>query len=296
MVAPPSLTVVVNRSGGTASSLGDKLEPQLREAFASAGAEIDLHLVDGCDILKTVDAAGSETVAVGGGDGTISCAASVLAGSGRRLAVLPLGTLNHFAQAIGLDGSLEQAAQVAVHGTAHDVDLGCAGDRVFVNNASLGIYPRMVRDRDRLPLPKWLATIPAAARVLWRPGARRLPLLLDGRRQRVHTPLLFIGNNRYSLEAGLVGQRESLEDGILSLYAVAPRGGLGLLVGAVRILRGKARQDEDFAALAEVREVTIDRRGRHPVAFDGEVVSMHFPLTFSTKPKALTVMQPAMPQ
>jgi diacylglycerol kinase family enzyme len=294
MANSPPLTVIINRSGGTASRLGDKLEAQVREAFAAAGTPIDLHMVDGADIAAAVERAPGDIVAVGGGDGTVSCAAGVLAGQGRRLAVLPLGTLNHFAQAIGLDGTLEQAARVACGGEERRVDLGLAGERVFINNASLGLYPRMVRDRDSLPLPKWVATVPAALRVLWRPGARKLRVAIDGAARTVHTPLLFVGNNRYSLEAGQVGERESLEDGVLSLYAVKARSGPGLLLGALRILRGKADRREDFATLADAREVVVHRHGEHPIALDGEVTRMAFPLTFAIRPKALAVMWPAM--
>jgi diacylglycerol kinase family enzyme len=289
------LSVVVNRSGGAASRLGDKLSAQLQDAFRTAGTKIALQLVDGADVAATVQQAPGDIVAVGGGDGTISAAAGVLAGTGKRLAVLPLGTLNHFAQAIGLDGTLKQAASVAAHGEPRCTDLGLAGDRVFINNASFGIYPRMVRDRDRLPLPKWLATVPAAARVLWRPGARKVPITVDGMTQVIHTPLLFIGNNRYLLGAGAVGQRESLEDGVLSLYAVTPRGGFGLIAEALRIVRGKADHEQDFAALADAREVVISRTGRHPVALDGEVVRLTFPLKLSIQPKALWVMRPTVP-
>lgn len=287
------LAVIVNRSGGTASRLGDKLALQLHEAFRSAGIKIALQLVDGADVAAAVQQAPGDTVAVGGGDGTISAAAGILAGTGKRLAVLPLGTLNHFAQAIGLDGSLEQAAKVAADGEARCTDLGLAGDRIFINNASFGIYPRMVRDRDRLPLPKWLATVPAAARVLWRPGSRKVPITIDGMTQVIHTPLLFIGNNRYALGAGVVGQRESLEDGVLSLYAVTPRSGFGLIAEALRIVRGKVDREQDFAALSDAREVVISRSGRHPVALDGEVARLAFPLTLSIQPKALWVMRPA---
>jgi diacylglycerol kinase family enzyme len=293
MASSSPLAVVINRSGGTASKLGDKLETQLHEAFGGAGVSIDLRLVDGADIVAAVEHAPGDTVVVGGGDGTLSSAAGVLAGQGRRLAVLPLGTLNHFAQAIGLDGTLQQAAQVAVSGEPRCIDLGAVGDRVFINNASLGLYPRMVRERERLPLPKWLATVPAAVRVLWRPGARKLPLTIDGTSRTVHTPLLFIGNNRYSLGAGQVGVRTSLEDGVLSLYAVTARSGPGLILEALRILRGKADRQQDFAALSDGREVIVHRRGHHPVAMDGEVTGMDFPLTFAIRPKALTVMWPA---
>lgn len=296
MPAPRVLTVIVNRSGGTASKLGDKLESQIRAAFTEAGAQsdasIDLRLVDAAELADAVREAPGETVAVGGGDGTLSSAAAVLSEQGRRLAVLPLGTLNHFAQAIGLDGTLEQAARVAFAGESLCVDLGAVEGKVFINNASLGLYPRMVRERERLPLPKWLATVPAAAKVLLSPRAQTMALSIDGVSKRVRTPLLFLGNNRYSLGTGQIGERESLTDGILSLYAVAPRTALGLILGALRILRGKADRQQDFVELADCHEVIVNRRGRHPVAMDGEVTQMQFPLKFTIRPKALTVMCP----
>jgi diacylglycerol kinase family enzyme len=292
MANKPPLPVVINRNGGLASRLGDKLAMQVQDAFDAVGAEIALRMVDGDDVTEAVQQAQGDTVVVGGGDGTISAAAGVLANQNRCLAVLPLGTLNHFAQAIGLDGTLAHAADVACRGEARRTDFGLAGDRVFINNASFGIYPRMVRDRDRLPLPKWLATIPAAVRVLWRPGSRKLRISIDGRVRLVRTPLLFVGNNRYSLGAGAVGQRESLEDGVLSLYAVTARSGPGLVAEALRILRGKADREQDFATLSDAREVLISRSGRHPVALDGEVVRLMFPLKLSIRPKALWVMRP----
>jgi len=286
------LPVIVNRDGGTAARQGGKLEANLREAFAAAKQPIDLQLVTGSEIARAVTSAPGRLVAVGGGDGTIACAADVLAHQHRRLAVLPLGTLNHFARAIGLSGDLTEAAQAAAHGVARRVDLGRVGNKVFINNASLGLYARMVVERERNPLPKWLATIPAALAVLARPGARRLALQVDGETMCVKTPLLFIGNNRYSLESGMIGQRASLSEGVLSAYAVAQRGGFGLLAAAARILAGKVNFAADFAATAEAGEIVIQRSGRHHLALDGEVVELEFPLTFSAWPGALQVMMP----
>ncbi|MDE8651582.1 diacylglycerol/lipid kinase family protein [Novosphingobium album (ex Liu et al. 2023)] len=292
-LASAPLAVIVNRGGGTAAKLGDKLEEQVRAAFAATGRPIDLHCVEGRDIPQAVARARGGTVAVGGGDGTLSCAAGVLARQQRRLAVLPLGTLNHFAHAIGLDGTLEQAARVAAGDHARRIDLGCAGDRLFINNASIGIYARMVRDRDRRALPKWLATIPAALGVLARPGARHVRLMIDGETRFIKTPLLFVGNNRYSLATGRLGERAELRDGLLSLYAVAERGSLGLIVTAIRVLAGKADPQADFAALADAREVVVAGHGEHQVAIDGEVHQMPFPLRFAIRPAALAVMVPA---
>jgi diacylglycerol kinase family enzyme len=218
------IAVIVNRSGGTASSLGDKLEATVREAFA--GQDIDLQLIEGKDIAATVkQAAGRAVVAIGGGDGTQGSAAAVFANSDTAQIVLPLGTRNHLAKQLGMPTSLAEAAKVARDGKPEAIDLAKASDsateRVFVNNASIGLYTKLVRERDKRWGPKWLGTIPATWIVLRTLRAKPLQLAIDGKRQRVVTPLLFIGNNRYSLNAGSVGERVSLSDGVLSLFVVA---------------------------------------------------------------------------
>ena len=286
------LPVIVNRSGGTASSLGDKLEATLREAFA--GQAIDLHLVEGQDVAKTVERfAKQPVVAVGGGDGTQGSAAAVLAGTDTVLAIFPLGTRNHLARQLGIPLDLAEAATMAATGRRQAIDLAKAGERVFVNNASIGMYTKLVRERDKRWGPKWLGTIPAAWIVLRTLRARPLCLTIDGERRRVVTPLLFIGNNRYSLEAGKLGQRESMSGGLLSLLAIERKGALALLGFAARALVGHADPERDFCELADAREVTIEGAGPIAVAFDGEVEQMPLPLTFSIMPRALTVMVPA---
>ena len=289
------IAVIVNRSGGTASSLGDKLEATVRDAFA--GQAIDLHLIEGKDIADAVKAAaGRPIVAIGGGDGTQGSAAAAFVGTGTAQVVLPLGTRNHLAKQLGMPADLAEAAQVATDGGEEAIDLAQAKDasreRVFVNNASIGLYTKLVRERDKRWGPKWLGTIPATWIVLRTLRAKALHLRIDGKRERVVTSLLFIGNNRYSLDAGSVGQRESLTDGVLSLFVVARQSPLALVGFAFRALLGKADTENDFCALADAREVTIEGSGEIDVAFDGEVERMALPLTFAIMPGALKVLVP----
>ena len=289
------IAVIVNRSGGTASSLGDKLEATVRDAFA--GQAIDLHLIEGKDIAAAVKAAaGRPIVAIGGGDGTQGSAAAAFVGTGTAQVVLPLGTRNHLAKQLGMPADLAEAAQVATDGGEEAIDLAQAKDasreRVFVNNASIGLYTKLVRERDKRWGPKWLGTIPATWIVLRTLRAKALHLRIDGKRERVVTSLLFIGNNRYSLDAGSVGQRESLTDGVLSLFVVARQSPLALVGFAFRALLGNADTENDFCALADAREVTIEGSGAIDVAFDGEVERMALPLTFAIMPGALKVLVP----
>jgi diacylglycerol kinase family enzyme len=292
-MAQGPLPVVVNRSGGTAASLGDRLEREVHEAFAGAGLSAEVQLVEGPDIERALKAvAGAPVVAVGGGDGTLGQAAGILAEAGTALGILPLGTRNHLARQLGLPAELAEAVKVIARGRRTRIDLARAGSRVFVNNASIGLYSRLVLARDAMPGPKWLGTVPAAVHVLRHPHSHMVELTIDGTANALDTPLLFIGNNRYVLEQGALGTRESLADGRLSFYAVAARTPLELIGMALRVLAGRADPQRDLGALQEGTQARIAGHGSLDVAVDGEVQRMTLPLDFSILPGALEVLVP----
>lgn len=288
------MPVVVNRHGGAAARLGSRLDGELHRAFAAAGLNVRLSFPESSEIAAAVARAQAESplVVVGGGDGTLAAAAGVLANTPHVLGILPLGTRNHLARDLGLPCDLAEAAGVIAKGRPRHIDLGCAGNQVFVNTCSIGLYASLVNERDRHGLPKWLATLPAAWSVLRSAGAQRFRIEHGGAEHRIESPLLFIGNNRHSLAAGRLGQRKSLTSGRLSLAAVAPASQVGLALFALRLLVGKADTQRDFTALDEVPSLVIYGHHRRRVALDGEVLRMQFPLHVGILPGALTVMAP----
>jgi diacylglycerol kinase family enzyme len=298
MAAP--LPVLINRSGGTAAALGDRLEETVRAAFDKCGREIALELLDGSEMAEGIRRhLAASIISVGGGDGTLGSAAQILSGTRTALAILPLGTRNHLARQLGVPLDLAEAAQIAATGERRRMDLGRAGKRVFVNNASIGLYPELVTQRDMRRGPKWLGTIPAAWHVLRTMRPHYYRLRVDGRAQEVRTPLLFVGNNRYSLDFGSLGERESLGDGELSLCAIHADGPAQLAWFAVKVLAGVSSPDADFENLGEARSITIESagggEGEIGVALDGEVVRMTLPLQLDILPSALGVVAPRVP-
>jgi diacylglycerol kinase family enzyme len=286
--------VFVNAGGGTAARLGAALKDNVRAAFEEAGMAVDVFCLPGAEIAEAVCAVDAPLVAVGGGDGTLGAAAGVLAGTGRTMVILPLGTRNHLARELGIPASLAGAAKVAAGGVERQIDLGSAGGTVFINNCSVGLYPRLVHARERVPLglPKWLATIPALFTTLRGLRSEHFRLEWNGAEHRVETPLLFIGNNRYALDAGHLGRRESLSDGTLSLAAVHPPHRRSLAWTALKLGLGRADPETDFAAMADMAELRIyGHRVRH-VALDGELVQLKFPLWVKVLPGALRVRVP----
>ena len=292
------IPVVVNRHGGTAGRLGDRLRPTLEEAFATVGLMADIHLVEGKDIRETVRSHRNATlVVVGGGDGTLGCAATELAGGSAALGILPLGTHNHLALALGVPAALPEAVKLFADPEIRAIDIVQVNGRCFVNNASIGLYPAMVEERDatrdRHRLPKWVAAIPASMTALRRLRHHRLRLRHEGGEVAVATPMLFVGNNRYSLDPGHLGERAVLDRGTMSVLAIGSHRRWSLIGFALRALAGRVDMAADFAEVAETATMTVEGRSRHVrVALDGEVVRLAMPLRFETLPCGLRVVVP----
>jgi diacylglycerol kinase family enzyme len=287
------LPVIVNCDGGTARAKGDALRDEIEQAFSAADRAITLMLVEGKDVASAVERhRASARIVVGGGDGTIGQAAGVLAGSDAELALLPLGTRNHLARQLGVPLELADAAKLAASGNATAMDLGSAGDRTFVNNASLGAYVHLVRLREASSLPKWLASIIAGWRVLRNLRPSRFDLDLDGEPRTTSTAMLFIGNNVYEVSQGKPGTRAALDGGVLSVVALAPMTRGELVLAAMRVALGRPDMARDFAVQTTARKVVIRGEGTTAMALDGEWAHMPLPLTIHIRPGALQVVAP----
>jgi len=272
---------------------------EVEQALAAAGIAGSVALADGSEVASQVRKAvkqGARRVIVGGGDGTVNSAAGALAGSKVGLGILPLGTLNHFARDLGIPFDLDQAAAAIASGKERRVDIAEVNGHPFVNNASIGLYPLMVLDRDaqreRLGRSKRLAMLVASLRTMTRFHARRLKLSTDGGEARVDTPLLFVGNNDYRLALPGAGRRKSLDGGELSVMVMRSKSLPGFLAATGRALLGIGRQD-DMVRLDDVRELKVDSARSHlTLAMDGETVTLAPPLTFRIRPRALRVIAP----
>jgi diacylglycerol kinase family enzyme len=292
------ITVIIN--GGAGQGHDDSAADDLRAKLRAAGLDAELVLAkDGEEMIATARRAlenGAEMVAAGGGDGTINAVASVMAGSGVRFGVLPLGTLNHFAKDAGIPLDLDEAVRNLAHGVPRRIDVGEVNDRIFLNNSSLGLYPDIVRDREkqqhRLGRGKWPAAVWATLAALRRYPFLSMRLTVNSKTLARRTPFVFIGNNRYTMEGLSIGERDHLDDGLLSLYVPQHPTRWGLLRFAFDALLGKLGSERDFDVL-EADGFEIDTHHKHlHVATDGEVTRMTPPLRYRVRPGALTVVVP----
>ena len=169
-------------------------------------------------------------------------------------------------------------------------------DRIFINNSAIGLYPLMVLDRDlqrkRLGRSKRLAMVVASLRTLARFNHQRLTLTVNDEKERVDTPLLFVGNNDYRIDLGAPGQRESIEDGTLSVFVMRKKTRRGLIAASIRALFNRAR-DDDMVKIENVQRLRVSsHRSALAASLDGEVVGAAPPLDYKIRSKALRVIAP----
>lgn len=146
---------------------------------------------------------GCPVVVAAGGDGTVSAVASAVAGTASALGVLPIGTLNHFARDLRIPLDLEAAIEVLAKGRSDCVDIADINGRSFVNNSSIGMYPRIVvlREREqRIGHNKWVALGLAILTVLRRFPFWTVRVHVEDHVVELRTPFVFVGNNEYELE------------------------------------------------------------------------------------------------
>ena len=289
----------LNARAGTATRVGSVTE--LQRLFAEAGLLVDVEAADPERLVERTRAAvasGAGIVIAAGGDGTVRAVASAVVGTRAALGVLPVGTRNHFARDLGLPTDLALAIQTIARGHVRAVDVGEVNGRVFVNNASIGLYPEMVEEREKRQQRGWrknLATVWASAVALRRFRMLRIRLAAAGDSGRWTTPFVFIGNNEYTMSLFALGKRPCLDKGALSLYTANVSRRFSLIRLAVMALLGRLEQARDFEQRCVPEAWLESRWWRLRVALDGEVLSLAPPLHFRARPGALRVLVPEGP-
>ena len=246
---------------------------------------------------------GSAVVAVGG-DGTINTVAQAAHAAGCAMGVLPEGTFNYFAREHGAPTEPAEALRWLLDARPEPAQVSAINERVFLVNASLGLYPDLLQDRERWQARfgrgRVVALGAALATLLRAQGSLRLSIESDGKLREVRTLTLFVGNNRLQLEQlGLSDPGAQPEgaaaDGHITAVILKPINTVAMvglvLRGALGQL-GDAGGVEHFDCRRLVVEPTIALgRRRVKVAFDGEVGWMTVPLAIRVLPKPLWLLK-----
>ena len=290
-VAGGTIPAHVNPSGGSAKAALDALDRH-------PGFEVRLTPPEKLvTALRKAVSAGEPRVLVAGGDGTIASAASVLAGTSTALAVLPAGTLNHFARDNGIPSDLEEALQVAERGRVRRVDVGYVNDLIFLNTSSVGAYVRFVEARDRLErhVGYWAASVLAGLRILRGLRATQVTFEAGGEKRIYQAWLVFVALGERSLTPPGLGRPTADPGG--ALHVVIPRGRRQ----ARRLARAFASWDRGRTVeskplgldTALVERLRLDLpMATVKVARDGEIGRLRTPLEYRLERGALNLVGP----
>jgi diacylglycerol kinase family enzyme len=202
---------------------------------------------------------------VAGGDGSLGSVAAVALERDLPFVCVPFGTRNHFARDLGLDRDDPVAALAAfADGRERRIDVGRAGDRVFLNNVSLGVYARLVHRSERHP----------RLRAVWLTLRNPRPQVVTVDGEPLAARVILVANNAYELDLLSLGERARLDAGELHLYAAH---------GVVRST-WEERTGTRFVLDAPGRRVRT--------AVDGEPAELETPLELRVEPRALRVLVP----
>ena len=306
--AGPPLVVVFNVGAGRGQA--DEVRAALQAGCAEAGRE--LHLLEVDDPRQLARIAGQAVaqarqlggvVVAAGGDGTINAVAQATLGSGCAFGVLPQGTFNYFSRTHGIPADTHEALQVLLAGQHQPAQVGLVGERVFLVNASLGLYPQLLEDREvwkgQFGRSRLVAFGAGLATLLRGHRSLRLRMEAQGQERELRTPTLFVGNNALQMERMGMPEATAIDAGELVAVALRPVGVLKMLGLLLRGALGRLGEADELIHVA-TRQLTV-RPGRRlgtlggqriKVATDGEVAWMRLPLQFRVSPQTLDLLRP----
>lgn len=277
------VVLVYNAGAGSYSSAQD-----LKKAFTDSSIEIiDLIKIEsGFEASLKHHIKKGEIIAVVGGDGSISAVAGLLKDTKATLMPLPGGTLNHFTKDLGIPQSLPDALAYFRSAKKVKVDTGQVGSETFINNSSIGIYSDSLLDRDKHEknIGKWPSMVLSIFTSLFR--FRTYSVEFGGKKY--STPLVFIGNNTYTLK-GLTFQRSKLHEGTLSVYMVIGTSRLNLFWAIVHLIAGRKNVYKKLKSFS-TKSLVIRTRKSVRVSKDGEHQKMTSPLHYKINESSLFIL------
>ena len=267
-----------------------------REAISAAGFELEA--VQPKELEQCLEKAireGTKRILVAGGDGTIATAAGLVAKTKTELAILPGGTLNHFAKDHGIPTDLGKAALVAADGPVVGADIGYLNDCVFLNTSSLGAYVTFVRERERMEkyLGYTIASVVAFARMMGEIRTFSVTLEGEGQKRTYRASLVFIGVGERELKLPILGSR--VKNGRRGLHVMIVKGGRRARLFALA-LAGITKGTHEADKLPEFAELLVDScridltRPTATIGLDGELKRFRTPLDYHIERDALQLV------
>jgi diacylglycerol kinase family enzyme len=309
--AEPLLFVINAAAGGLEL---DAKRAVIEGALAARGRKGEMLICRPAELPRVATEAATAAVARGtaviavGGDGSLNTVAQAAHAVGCAVGVIPYGTFNYFARTHGIPTEPAAAMQQLLDARPMPVQVAAINDRVFLVNASLGVYPELLRDREaykaRFGRSRWVAFLAACSTMLGAQRRLRLHIEMGALVRDVQTLTLFVGNNQLQLEQfgaepddTLAGSPGSGTLAALMLRPIGTLSMLGLMLHGAMGRLGEAAGVEGFEFHHMVVKPTLAPGRREVVvAFDGEVARMHSPIDIRVLDKPLYLLQATQPE
>lgn len=297
-------SAIVILNSGSGRSQGDAVVAALKEIESERDlAHTVITIGAGEDIIKRCEAVvreakeRSQPVIAAGGDGTVNLVATLCRKYQVTMGIIPLGTFNYFARDLRISANPTEAVKMLVTHQIRKVAVGMVNERVFLNNASLGIHARMIREREnhsaRFGRLRFIALLSGIKCLFEKHGHDTIKLVTDGKASVREMAMIFVGNNRLQLDNLGLGSKSCAERDKLAVVFIPPvsrfRTFILLLRGASKTLRFAPDIQEFCADEFEIHS----RRRRTETVIDGELVWLPGPLHFRIDKESLCVLAPA---
>lgn len=292
---------VLNKDGGTLRTTDvAAFADQVRELLEAAGHSVQIDIVAGGEIATALEKAiarrNVDVVLAGGGDGTVSTAASLLMNKKKALAILPAGTMNLFARSLGIPQTLEAALKAFTDGEVKAVDMATANGRPFVHQFSIGMHARMVQLREKMDFGSRLGKMRASVRAAWATikNPRTLKVTLTIGKTDIITRATGIGISNNLFGEGHLPYADNPAGGVLGIYVSVARRRRDLVKLLLAMLRGRWRQSEHVEIHQADKAVLKIHSSptKFKAVMDGELVKLERETTVEIHPATLNVLVP----
>ncbi|HIQ34093.1 MULTISPECIES: diacylglycerol kinase family protein [Acinetobacter] len=299
------LSIIYNQKSGFHAAQQDEVYERLMTFWTQHGFEIQVfelnQKVDFDELMKSVLSRHQQAdlrgvVVAAGGDGTLNAVAKRLMHTNIPMGVIPLGTFNYVARVLDIPIDVFAAADVIATGKFREVHVATINDQIYLNNASLGLYPLFIKKRElynqhfgRFPLNAYTSGLDVLLR---EHKSLKLSINVDGQKYPVATPLIFFGNNQLQLCDMKLRIAECAANGKLAGVVVAKSDRFSLLKMLLKLIQGKIEQTPDVYTFCAENITVGCKKDKVTVAIDGELMELETPLNFSVQKSSLKVMVP----
>lgn len=297
------ISMLMNTGSGHHAAGHEQLAINLIAYFKQQGFVVDLYILNETDRLTDVleqikqkHQRDGGIVVAAGGDGTLNSVAQILQGTQICMGIIPLGTFNYVARALDIPLDPFAAAQVIVKGHRQAIHLGSVNGYVYLNNASIGLYPKIIEQREayniRFGRFRTVAMMSGLIVLLREQLKLKLRLTVDGQKIPMETPLVFFGNNQLQLADLKLTLADCAAQGKLAAVAMSQLTRWQMVKLIHRLQQGSFEKAPEVSSFCAT-EIKIEARRKHmKVAIDGEIIKMNTPLLFKVSHNALQVMVP----